>query len=211
MKFFSVIFSYLSTSPLPSITTPQCNCVRPPLPNSISHVNSSQTPNSPCWPTFSSWSHLNYTLRDALICGIPLGAVCYPSLPAYNSSACANVLSQWTNSSWHASHPVSVDYPIVTNNSCNPLYPNGTSITGDVHAGKKGCAQGAYPVYVANATTASQISVGLKWAKQKKHSRRSQKYRPLNHRLQRRRRQSEYLDTLPSRHLLHFRLHADVI
>jgi hypothetical protein len=81
MKFFSVIFSYLSTSPLPSITTPQCNCVRPPLPNSISHVNSSQTPNSPCWPTFSSWSHLSYTLRDALIYGIPLGAVCYPSLP----------------------------------------------------------------------------------------------------------------------------------
>lgn len=51
-----------------------------------------------------------------------------------------------------------------TNNSCNPIYPNGTSLTGDTAAGARGCSLGAYPAYVVNATTSEQIGIALKWA-----------------------------------------------
>lgn len=75
--------------------------------------------------------------------------------------------SQWFNSAWHAEQPVSIDYPIWTNNSCNPIWPNGTSITGDPSAGARGCSIGAYPAYVVNATSAQQIGAALTWAAQK--------------------------------------------
>jgi hypothetical protein len=77
------------------------------------------------------------------------------------------VASRWFDSSFHASHPLSIDYPIWTNDSCNPIYANGTSVTGDSEAGSKGCSLGNYPVYVVNATTASHISIALKWVGKK--------------------------------------------
>jgi hypothetical protein len=54
------------------------------------------------------------------------------------------------------------------NNSCNPIFPNGTSVTGDVTAGQKGCSIGGYPVYVVNATDAEHVAEALKWAGEKK-------------------------------------------
>jgi hypothetical protein len=95
---------------------------------------------------------------------VPPGSVCYPDQPNYNAESCAFVASQWFNSTWHATDPVSVDYPIWTNNSCNPIWPNGTSVTGDATAGARGCSLGAYPAYVVNATTAKQVGTALKWA-----------------------------------------------
>jgi len=74
------------------------------------------------------------------------------------------VTSQWFNSSYHAAHPVSIDYPIWANDSCNPIFPNGTSITGNSQAEVQGCNIGNYPAYVVNATTASQVSTALVWA-----------------------------------------------
>jgi hypothetical protein len=62
---------------------------------------------------------------------------------------------------------VSIDYPIWANNSCNPIFPNGTSVTGDTQAAAKGCSLGAYPAYVVNATSPSQIQTALLWAKEK--------------------------------------------
>lgn len=90
--------------------------------------------------------------------------MCYPDQPNYDVKACTFIASQWFNSTWHATDPVSIDYPIWSNNSCNPIYPNGTSVTGDTAAGAKGCSLGAYPAYVVNATSPGQIGTALKWA-----------------------------------------------
>jgi hypothetical protein len=73
-------------------------------------------------------------------------------------------MSRWFDSSYHATHPVSIDYPIWANNSCNPIFPNGTSITSNPYAGAQGCNAGNYPAYVLNATTSSQVSTALVWA-----------------------------------------------
>lgn len=125
------------------------------------------TPNDPCWPSSPEWSSLNTTLSGALIRSTPPASVCYSNQPNYNEEQCALVRSQWFNSTWHAENPISVDYPIWTNNSCDPIYPNGTSVTGNSNAGKKGCSIGNYPVYAVNATTAEQVSKALKWADEK--------------------------------------------
>lgn len=106
----------------------------------------------------------NKTLGGALIRGVAPGSVCFPSEPNYSEEACSYARTQWFNSTWHTEDPVSVDYPIWTNNSCNPIWPNGTSVTGDANAGTRGCSIGAYPAYIVNATTSSQVGATLKWA-----------------------------------------------
>jgi hypothetical protein len=102
-----------------------------------------------------------------LIQGVPPGSVCYTDQPNYNESLCNVALEQWTNSTWHASDPVSIDYTFWTNNSCNPIFPNGTDINGNPSAGNEGCTLGNFPVFVVNATQAEQVSSALKWAAQK--------------------------------------------
>ncbi|KAF9697951.1 hypothetical protein EKO04_004506 [Ascochyta lentis] len=143
-----VLFQILTSSIIAAATKSQCKC----------------TPDDECWPSKSDWSALNTTLSGALIQGIPPGSVCYPNEPNYSEEACATIRTQWFDSTFHASNPVSVDYPVWTNNSCNPIYPNGTSLTGDTNAGVNGCSLGAYPAYVVNATTAHQIAEALRWA-----------------------------------------------
>ncbi|KAF3053592.1 hypothetical protein E8E11_002078 [Didymella keratinophila] len=100
----------------------------------------------------------------ALIRGNPPASVCYPRNPNYNEEACAVVRARWFDSTFHASDPVSVDYPVWTNDSCNPIHPNGTSVTGDPEAGERGCNADTYPAYVVNATQTSQIASALNWA-----------------------------------------------
>jgi hypothetical protein len=127
----------------------------------------SQTPHDSCWPSELEWSSFNHTLDGALIYPTPPASVCYPSQPNYKEEACALIRSQWFDSTFHGQDPISIDYPIWANNSCNPIYPNGTSITGEVDAGEKGCSIGNYPVYVVNATTTQQVSAALEWAGKK--------------------------------------------
>ncbi|KAF2103040.1 FAD binding domain-containing protein, partial [Rhizodiscina lignyota] len=134
------------------------------------------TPNTDCFPSEAEWKSLNTSLHGALIAAVPPASVCYPSSPFhdFNETLCAFVASQWLNSSFHAANPISIDYPIWANNSCNPIFANGSSITGDPGAEAEGCSLGAggggrgigggYPYYVVNASSAEQISTALKWA-----------------------------------------------
>ncbi|KAH7067483.1 FAD binding domain protein [Paraphoma chrysanthemicola] len=142
------LFCLSFTSVLVAATYGQCKCI----------------PTEICWPSKSEWDSLNDTVSGALIRGTPPASVCYSTQPNYNEDQCKLVRSQWTNSSWHAQDPISTDYPVWTNNSCNPIYPNGTSVTEDLDAGSRGCSIGSYPAYIINATTAEQVSSGFKWA-----------------------------------------------
>ncbi|KAF1962711.1 FAD binding domain-containing protein [Byssothecium circinans] len=152
MKILNALASYLtSTSVLAAASNNGCKC----------------TPNDACWPLNADWTALNTTLSGALIKGVPPGSVCYADQPNYNPDTCAFVRSRWFNSTWHATDPISIDYPVWANNSCNPIYENGTSVTGDRTAGKRGCSIGKYPVYAVNVTSAEQIAQALEWARKK--------------------------------------------
>ncbi|KAF2995342.1 hypothetical protein E8E13_002255 [Curvularia kusanoi] len=125
------------------------------------------TPTDACWPYPSDWTTFNTTLSGALIHAVPPASVCYLNEPNYNEDDCAHVRERWFDSTFHGSDPVSIDYPIWTNDSCNPIFPNGTSLTGDVNAGARGCNADTYPAFVVNATSADQVAVALKWASKK--------------------------------------------
>jgi hypothetical protein len=120
-------------------------------------------PSDPCWPKVSDWNSLNETIDGRLIRSVPPASVCYPAEPNYNVAACQFVLSHWNTSVFHSADPVSVASPW-TNSTCNPIYPNGTSVAGDPDAGTKGCSLGSLPPYVVNATDASHVQAALKFA-----------------------------------------------
>jgi hypothetical protein len=70
-------------------------------------------------------------------------------------------------SDFHAANPISIDYPLWANDSCVPIFPNGTSIQGNPTAGQLGCSIGNYPVYAVNATTSHIISHTIQFAAKK--------------------------------------------
>ncbi|KAH7139048.1 hypothetical protein B0J11DRAFT_588690 [Dendryphion nanum] len=137
----------------------------------VSTTNSSQSckciPGETCWPSQADFASLNKTLAGRLIQGIPPGSVCYTSQPNYNISACETVLRSWFSSTFHASNPISIGWPWWANNPCPPIFPNGTSVTGDQQAGTKGCTIGSYPVYAVNATEAKHVKAAVNFARLK--------------------------------------------
>jgi FAD/FMN-containing dehydrogenase len=122
-------------------------------------------PNQPCWPPDSVFEALNNTVSGRLLRSVPPAAVCYPEQPTYDAKLCTMVLSQWYNSSFHAASPTSIGAPSWADNPCPPIFPNGTSVNGDPHAGAKGCTIGRYPVFVVNATEAAHIRATIQFAK----------------------------------------------
>lgn len=123
-------------------------------------------PSDDCWPTSSDWSSLNATIDGHLIRAAPPAAPCYQGHANYDAVKCSDIIGNWASSAWRAANPVSVDASYNANNTCDPIYPNGTSITGDPHAGSRGCDHGWYPVYVVNATHAAGVKAGVKFARQ---------------------------------------------
>ncbi|CAI7626400.1 unnamed protein product [Penicillium bialowiezense] len=123
-----------------------------------------KAPSDPCWPTTEAWSSLNETVSGRLIKTVPPGSVCYKSEPNYNKSSCEYLLENWVNSEYHSSNPVTVSDPLWSNSSCTPVYPNGTSVSGDINAGFKGCSLGNLSAFVVNATTAQHVKAAIQFA-----------------------------------------------
>ncbi|KAF2964044.1 hypothetical protein GQX73_g9539 [Xylaria multiplex] len=122
-------------------------------------------PSDPCWPSSAVWNSFNTTISGRLIQSVPPAAVCYPSRPEYDQKSCGDILEKWTVDGFYSSDPITINGQQWAGDSCNPIYSNGTSITGDANAGKKGCSIGMYPHYVVNATEASHVQAAVKFAK----------------------------------------------
>ncbi|KAI6713372.1 FAD binding domain protein [Diplocarpon mali] len=112
----------------------------------------------------SEWDSLNSTLSGHLIKTVLPGSVCYSSEPNYSVAACERVIANSTESAFVSSDPASIHSPNFADNACNPIYPNGTSISKDPTAGSRGCTIGKYPPYVVNATGASDVQAAVKFA-----------------------------------------------
>ncbi|EXJ78850.1 hypothetical protein A1O1_09252 [Capronia coronata CBS 617.96] len=106
-------------------------------------------PGSLDWPSVSDWQALNKSVAGRLLTPVPPGLVCQTNSSSHNIDACVGVLSQWTNSSWHAQDPFTADY---NDESCLP----------DARAP---CSAEGYPAYVVNATNVSHVQVAVKFAK----------------------------------------------
>lgn len=100
------------------------------------------------WPHREHWKALNASVTGHLHTPTPPGAVCHRGCSQYNIDACDQVQSQWTNTSFHALNPESVDY---NDDTC---LPNATAP----------CTTGGYPRYVIDAHNATDVAQGVKFA-----------------------------------------------
>ena len=105
-------------------------------------------PSSADWPSKAEWNVLNQSVSGRLIAPVPIGAVCHPDRPEFNNQSCALLGQQWTNTSFHASNPASVDY---NDDTCLP-------------SAMAPCSPDGYPAYVVAATNAEDIQEGVKFA-----------------------------------------------
>jgi hypothetical protein len=118
-----------------------------------SHPYCKATPNSPNWPSASSWANLNSSLSGKLLTPTPPGAVCHPNQPTYNASLCPTIAADWLTSAWQSENPVGTICNNFNNDTCLPN-PNVT------------CSGAGYPVYVVNATCAEDVKKGVDFARQ---------------------------------------------
>ncbi|KAJ5593364.1 hypothetical protein N7537_010268 [Penicillium hordei] len=118
----------------------------------------------PCWPSTTEWSSLNDTISGRLIKTTPVASVCYRSAPTFNAETCQILRSNWTTWPFHSANPTSVGDPSL-DSACAPIFPNGTSVSGNSKAGKQGCSLGNYPPYVVNATGAEDVQAAVAFAK----------------------------------------------
>ncbi|EFY84435.1 FAD binding domain protein [Metarhizium acridum CQMa 102] len=122
-------------------------------------------PSESCWPSELDWSSFNNSISGRLLKTVLPASVCYKSDPQYNADQCSEVVANWTTAAFHSNNPVSLHGQQWANNSCDAVYPNGTSLGGDPLAGSRGCSLGRYPPYVVNATDAADVQAAVKFAK----------------------------------------------
>ena len=122
--------------------------------------NCKPMPGDPHWPSDSDWASLNKSVSGKLLAPVPPASVCFPSpgkfvLPA-QSAACAEVAASWDNSTYHAAHPFSHDWPLYQDDACLPtdLY-NKSDAT---------CDFTRFPKYVIDADTVEDVQAGVKFA-----------------------------------------------
>jgi hypothetical protein len=111
-------------------------------------------------PSESDWNTLNTTLSGRLISLRPPAAVCHAE--SFNKEACSTVKSQWTNSSWRATHIGAMQNIIWEQR-------NGEWCTiGDLSDSSSPinspCEQGNIPRYGVSATSAYDIQKAVSFA-----------------------------------------------
>ncbi|KAJ5326779.1 hypothetical protein MYU51_001695 [Penicillium brevicompactum] len=123
------------------------------------------SPSDACWPTAGEWAAFNKTLSGRLLKTVPPASVCYKSEDNFNATECQAIVDAWTTSPFHSSNPYSILDPSWSGAACQPLYQNGTSISGDLNATSKGCSLGNLSPYVVNATTAAHVQTAIRFAR----------------------------------------------
>ena len=116
-------------------------------------------PGSAHWPIQSAWHALNESVDGALLAPLPPAIVCDASRPAtYSQQSCSNLPNskEWYNSTFHATNPVSVDWPNFQGDGCLP-----TKLYGDA---KEACNLKPFPHYVVRATNGQQVAAAIKFA-----------------------------------------------
>ncbi|KAK4554204.1 hypothetical protein LTR86_008732 [Recurvomyces mirabilis] len=115
-------------------------------------------PIDPCWPSSATWSRLNATVHGQLIKTTPIAVSCYTG-SEFNPATCASVDAQWTDARFQALSPIGLDYPI--NTTCPPV----NLTTTQTPAGTD-CTLGTNPWYAVNATSASDVSAAVDFARE---------------------------------------------
>ncbi|KAI1656418.1 FAD-binding domain-containing protein [Daldinia decipiens] len=137
--FSAIAFGNVSAAASPNDDRPDCR----------------EYPGTPNWPLDEEWSRLNRSLGGALIKGIPPAAVCYDG-PYKDEAACAWLTWNVTFTRFYMNDPVTVFSEWPEGDTCHTTFGQQTG---------ENCTQGAFPVYVVNATTVRQIQIAVNFAR----------------------------------------------
>ncbi|KAL3473181.1 FAD-binding domain-containing protein [Aspergillus californicus] len=111
------------------------------------------TPPDDCWPSDSTWSSLNHTVKGKLIANEPLGTPCFDG-PGKNPHLCKYVTGNWSDSWFLEDSPIGYSYPLIQ--TCTPgnadLNPS--------------CELGISPAYTINATNEEDVAAGIRFSKE---------------------------------------------
>lgn len=115
-------------------------------------------PGSSGWPSDQDWQTLNQTINGKLLAPLPPAIVCDSARPEFNNASCTDLIvsTKWFNSSFHADHPSSVDWPNWQNDGCiPPIFTKNVSTP---------CDTTAFPAYVVAAESGDDVAAAVKFA-----------------------------------------------
>ncbi|KAJ5634155.1 hypothetical protein N7528_001997 [Penicillium herquei] len=113
-------------------------------------------PTDSCWPSQQEWMSLNDTLNHNLVAVRPVASVCSPQ--EFNSAACENVTSLWTDSVWRSSQPGAIQWENWE------AWPERNQTCYIETAKNTTCGQGRISLYSAKVQTASDIQHVVRFA-----------------------------------------------
>ncbi|TVY69480.1 FAD-linked oxidoreductase ZEB1 [Fusarium oxysporum f. sp. cubense] len=111
-------------------------------------------PTDASWPSMADWDNLNATVGGRLIATTPLAAVCHD--PNFDAAKCNAIKKNWLQPWTHEESAHSIMAPFYQNRSCDPFTPR-----------SRPCELGNFVSYSINASSAEDISAGIKFAKMK--------------------------------------------
>ncbi|KDQ07938.1 hypothetical protein BOTBODRAFT_192092 [Botryobasidium botryosum FD-172 SS1] len=123
----------------------------------LSHYAPHCTAGDPCWPSATSWAHLNDTLSGRLIRSLPAAAACHD--PYYDAAACETIRANWTDPNWRSDTPGAYQ-DTAWENGDEPCYVDGPqNVT---------CQQGLVPYYTAAVRNVEDVQAAVKFARENK-------------------------------------------
>ena len=125
------------------------------LPGSESYKQCKPHPHGQGWPKTAQWSSLNHTVGGRLLAPLPPAVVCDHDRPQYNEESCNLLASTWFQSNFHASDPISVDWPNWQGDGCLPSIFGNASIK---------CDTKPFPAYVVAAEKKEDVAAAVKFA-----------------------------------------------
>lgn len=109
-------------------------------------------PGSHNWPSIAEWKSLNHSISGRLLQPPPPGSVCHPGSAIYNATTCPDLQKAWLTAVYHTEQPLNSLFNNFNNDTCLP----------DPSAP---CSGDGYPVYVINATSATDVKKGVEFAR----------------------------------------------
>lgn len=115
-------------------------------------------PHQQCWPSAQEWITLNQTIEGNLAAVQPIAAACHPG-PGHDSTACKEITSLWTNSTWRAAQPGAVQWENweAWPERAESCYVDSARVTP--------CGQGRISLYSVQAKSAAHVQAAVRFAK----------------------------------------------
>ncbi|KAF8604596.1 FAD-binding domain-containing protein [Ceratobasidium sp. AG-I] len=113
------------------------------------------TSSQPCWPSSATWATFNSSINGRLVAPRPSAWPCHD--PHFDSTACAEVQGNWSNSFWRADQTGAMQDPLWESTGCWIDTPRNVT-----------CKQGLVPTYAVAAEGQEDVVKAVRFASKHK-------------------------------------------